>query len=190
MNGATVTIVQESGGTSNFSNNGVMGGQGYYNGSAYGNDLFLGANVTFNVRGSGTMSLNSLGGAGNLADVNVTSNDNQNDPDAQGGIIKQGTGTLTLTGDSYYTGQTLVEQGTLTLTPGATRTGSKSIIVGTTERRIYLQNGSAIGQPAPGVSIVLGQNSGVNGTLTIANAENPENGAGGLCGSLPAREPA
>ncbi len=168
MAGATLTIVQDAASTAGFSNNTVAGGAGANNGSAYGKDLFLGAGVTFNVQGAGTLSVDSLGGAGNLADTNVSGN--ANDPNAQGGLTKQGTGTLTVTGASYYVGQTQVQQGALVLATGASEVGTSAVVVGTTgDAALVLQGNSSIGQPAPGVAIVLGQNSGVQGTLTIGN---------------------
>lgn len=108
MAGALLTV---DGGS--FSGNSVVAGTGGEgnNGSAYGVDLFLGANVTFNV--SSNLTVNSLGGAGNLADPNVANH--ANDPNAQGGIIKTGAGNLTLAGTNYYTGATTVSAGRLTV---------------------------------------------------------------------------
>ncbi len=104
MAGATVNFVQTAAATqAMFQNNSVLGGIGpetANNGSSYGTDLFLGANVTFTVN-SGNLSTDSLGGAGNTSDPNVSAH--ADDPNAQGGVIKKGPGTLTLTGNSYYT---------------------------------------------------------------------------------------
>ncbi len=73
-------------------------------GSAYGTDIFLGADVTFFVSAPADgITVDSLGGAGNITDPNVANR--SSDPNAQGGVIKQGAGTLTLTGNSYYTGR-------------------------------------------------------------------------------------
>ncbi len=110
MKGSSVTIVDGA-----FTGNAANYGVGYQNGSAYGNDLFLGADTTFQVTGS--LSVDSLGGAGNISDPNVSRN--AADPNAQGGVIKQGAGTLTLTGNSYYTGQTVIHSGMVALAAGA-----------------------------------------------------------------------
>jgi len=111
MAGASVTF-QDGG----FASNSVKAGAGFVSGSSYGADLFLGANVTFNV--SSNLTLNSLGGAGNTNDPNVVNNygvNHANDPNAQGGIIKTGAGNLTLIGTNYYTGATTVSAGRLTV---------------------------------------------------------------------------
>ena len=123
MAGASVTVTSGS-----FSLNAVTGGSGGSgnNGSAYGADLFLGGNVVFSP--TSTISVNSLGGAGNLADPNVANN--ANDPNAQGGIIKTGAGTLVLTGSSYYTGPTIVNAGSLVLGASALEQGTQQVIVG------------------------------------------------------------
>lgn len=135
MAGANVTIADGT-----FSSNSAQAGSGgaSNNGSAYGADLFSGNDVTFNV--SSSLSVN-VGGAGNLADANVANN--ANDPNAQGGIIKQGVGTLTLTGSNYYTGNTTVHQGTLALGAGA------------------LEQGTGV--------VTVGQNSGDNATLALGS---------------------
>ena len=132
MPNASLTVVGGS-----FSNNAVAGGTPVYDtgpsaignrGSAYGADLFLGANVTFSIDGGQSVSVNSLGGAGNLADPNVA--DNANDPNAQGGLVKTGYGTLILTGSSFYSGATTIHSGTLALASGAMEQGTTVVTVG------------------------------------------------------------
>ncbi|MBU3666779.1 MAG: PEP-CTERM sorting domain-containing protein [Chthoniobacterales bacterium] len=110
MNGASVTL---NGGT--FTGNSVTAGTGGHNGSAYGADMFLGGNVTLNV--SSSLTLNSLGGAGNLSDPNVARN--ASDPNAQGGIIKTGPGALLLSGNNTYVGATTIAQGTVSMSGSA-----------------------------------------------------------------------
>ncbi len=97
-----------------FSGNAVNYGVGYQNGSAYGKDIFLGRMWTFQVTIG--LSVDSLGGAGNISDSNVSRN--PADPNAQGGVIKQG-GGADLTGNSYYTGQTVIHSGAVVLAAGA-----------------------------------------------------------------------
>jgi autotransporter-associated beta strand protein len=168
MAGATVTVVSTGNGAAGFFANSTAGGTGANNGSAYGDDVFLGGNVAFDVHVGGTLSLANLGGAGNLSDPNVAGN--ASDPNAQGGLIKRGAGTLVLTGTSYFVGQTLVEHGTLTLAAGASEVGTSSIVVGTTgDASLVLGSNANISQPGPNASIVLGQNAGVQGTLIIGS---------------------
>lgn len=123
MAGATLTVTDGV-----FSGNTVTGGIGGNNGSAYGADLFLGANVAFSVSAGQTVSVASLGGAGNLSDPNVAGR--ASDPNAQGGLVKTGPGTLTLTGTSYYVGATTVNSGTLALGAGAKEQGTALVTVG------------------------------------------------------------
>jgi autotransporter-associated beta strand protein len=121
MAGASVTVQSGS-----FTGNSVTAGTGFVGGSAYGADLFLGGNAAFST--TGTIAVNSLGGAGNLLDPNVANS--ASDPNAQGGIIKTGFGTLLLTGTSYYSGITTVNSGVLALAPGATEQGTTVVTVG------------------------------------------------------------
>jgi len=170
MKGASVTI---SGGS--FSSNSVTGGTsnlgGVINGSAYGADLFLGNDVTFNVTNGSSLSVNRLGGAGKTNDPNVAHA--ANDPNAQGGVIKTGEGVLTMTDDNYYTGATVIHNGTVALASGALEQGTSQVIVG--------QNSGAHAILALGSSsvlnvfystnpaVVLGQNARSQGTVTIGN---------------------
>jgi autotransporter-associated beta strand protein len=138
-------------------------------GSAYGDDLFLGGDVIFNI--ASNLSVNSLGGAGNTSDPNVTQD--ANDPNALGGIIKTGAGTLTLTGTSYYTGATTIHQGTVALASGATEQGTSAVIVGQNSgdtATLTLGSGSTLttffGTNPP---IVLGQAAGSTGSLVIGS---------------------
>jgi autotransporter-associated beta strand protein len=128
MAGASLRI---TGGT--FGTNSVVSGTGYVNGSAYGPDFFLGANVVFDLDQNQSLTVVSLGGAGNPEDANVVDNEGHNyanDPNAQGGIIKTGSGTLVLTGTSYYTGPTIVNAGSLVLSGTALEQGTQQVIVG------------------------------------------------------------
>ena len=172
MAGASVTVTSGS-----FSNSTVSGGSGGSgnNGSAYGADLFLGGNVVFSP--TSTISVNSLGGAGNLSDTNVASN--ANDPNAQGGIIKTGAGTLVLTGSSYYTGPTIVNAGSLVLGASALEQGTQQVIVGQNPGDVAtLQLGGssflALGGwnfNTPSAStdqpVIIAQNAGSTGAIVI-----------------------
>ena len=166
MSGASVTI---QGGI--FSNNSVASGIGYYSGSSYGADLFLGTDVTFNVTNGTSLTVSSLGGAGNTNDPNVAQS--ANDPNAQGGVIKTGEGTLTMTGSNYYTGATLIHQGTLALGAGALEQGTSQIIVGQNSgdnATLALGSNTTLNvfygtNPA----VILGQNAGSTGMVIIGN---------------------
>jgi hypothetical protein len=169
MAGASLTVQDVD-----FSGSSVTGGSGGNgnNGSAYGTDLFLGANVNFNV--SSNLTVNSLGGAGNLADPNVAAND----PNAQGGIIKTGAGNLTLTGTSYYTGVTTVNSGTLTLAAGAQERGTTLVTVGQNNgdnatlvlgSSANLTLGGFDGSNGTDAPVMIAQNAGSTGTIVIGN---------------------
>jgi len=158
MDGASLVV--ESG---TFNGNSVAGGTGYVNGSAYGSDLFLGSNVTFQVTGTNNVSLN-LGGAGNLADPNVSGAPSSQLAEADGGVIKTGAGTLTLTGSSYYSGATVIHSGTLALASGASEVGTSTVVIGQDSG----DNGTLLlgaGSNLKGGSLVLGQTAGASGTL-------------------------
>jgi hypothetical protein len=174
MNGASVTVTGGS-----FTGNAVTAGAGYIAGSAYGADLFSGANVTFDV--PTTLMLTSLGGAGNTSDVNITNNYGLNlagDPNANGGLIKTGAGTLTLTGTSYYSGITTVNSGTLALAPSATEQGTTVVTVGQnpgdvatlglgSSSSLFLGGFNGVsGTDAP---LVIAQAAGSTGTVVIGN---------------------
>lgn len=171
MAGATLTVQDGI-----FSSNSVTGGSGGdgNNGSAYGADLFLGGNVTFNV--SSNLTVNSLGGAGNLSDPNVSGN--ANDPNAQGGIVKTGAGNLTLTGTNYYTGVTTVNAGTLTLAPGAEEIGTQLVTVGQNNgdnatlvlgSSASLMLGGFNGGNGTDAPVMIAQSAGSTGTIVIGN---------------------
>jgi hypothetical protein len=172
MNGARLTI--ESG---SFTNNTVVGGASEgIGGSAYGADLFLGSDVTFAPAQGVNVVLTSLGGAGHLADPNVASN--ANDPNANGGIIKTGAGTLTLTGTSYYSGITTVNSGTLTLAAGATEQGTTVVTVGQNPGDVAtlvlgssstLTLGGFNGVSGSDLPLAIAQAAGSTGTVVIGN---------------------
>jgi hypothetical protein len=169
MGGASISVVRTASGTSSFAGNTVTagiggneGGIGGNDGSAYGADLFLGATATFDIQGAGSLSLASLGGAGNLDDPNVA--DNASDPNAQGGIIKTGSGALILTGSNYYSGVTTIHSGTLALAAGALEQGTTVVTIG--------QNAGDV------ATLLLGSNTsltlgGWNATTPSASTDQP-----------------
>lgn len=171
MAGASVTV-QDGG----FASNSVTAGTGYISGSAYGADLFLGSDVTFNVTNGSSLSVNSLGGAGNTNDANIVNNygvNYANDPNAQGGIIKTGAGALTLTGSNYYTGATTIHQGMVGLGAGALEQGSSQVIVGQNSgdnATLALGSSSTLNVfSGSNSAVILGQNVGSTGTVIIGS---------------------
>jgi autotransporter-associated beta strand protein len=173
MAGANLTINAGS-----FASNSVMGGTGFVDGSAYGAALFLGADVTFNI--SNNLTLESLGGAGNTSDPNVKQynpltpqNNAALDPNAQGGIIKTGAATLTMTGSNYYTGATVIHQGTVALGSGAIEQGTSEVIVGQNggDNATLVLGSSSILDVFSGTNsaVMLGQNAGSTGTVVIGS---------------------
>lgn len=162
MEGATLTVTDGS-----YTQNSTTEGQGYVNGSNYGNDIFLGGNVTYTVSGTNNVSVN-LGGAGNTNDPNVSGASADQLAQASGGITKQGTGTLTLTGESYYSGATVVNTGTLAMAAGSKTMGSSSVVVGQNAGdNAVLTFGAGASFSGTG-QVILGQNDGATGTIVIA----------------------
>jgi autotransporter-associated beta strand protein len=171
MAGSTVTIVQDTTGSASFSDNSVLAGTGYYNGSAYGADLFLGGNVNFDVEGTNPLSVNALGGAGDTGNPNVSNAPTNQIAQASGGTIKTGTGTLLLTGTNYYSGVTTINSGTLALAANAFEQGTVSVTVGQNagdNATLALGSSSVLntGNAAP---VVIAQAAGSAGTLIIGN---------------------
>lgn len=168
--GATLNIIDSS-----FAGNTAQGSTGFVGGSAFGADLFLGANTTISVSGSNVQTMTNLGGAGKLSDPNISAH--ANDPNAQGGIFKQGTGTLVVNGvENFYTGSTVINQGTLAFADGASEVGTSSVVVGQNDGDMaILAFGSSANLDLQGFDtqsdtpLIIGQNAGANGTLVIGN---------------------
>lgn len=167
MDGASLTI---TGG--NFNSNSVQAGLGFVNGSAYGTDLFLGADVTFNIPAGQTISMVGLGGAGNTSDANILNSVGgiKNSADADGGIIKTGSGELVLSGENFYSGPTVVNQGTLTFGPNSSEAGTSSVVVGVNpgdDGTLVLSSGASLS--GAGI-LTLGQEEGASGTLVFSGS--------------------
>jgi outer membrane autotransporter protein len=130
------------------------------------------AGVTFDISGSGDQTIKDLSGVGGTVSVGpqtltfgtANSTSFAGSFSGSGGLIKQGSGTFTLTGDSSgFTGKTLLTDGTLAVGPDAAPTAT---LGGT----VIVQNGATLsglgtvgsvtnlGTVAPGGSI---------GTLTV-----------------------
>ena len=105
MNGTTVRITSSS---SNplFTNNTVQpGASGEAIGSAIGANIFLGGDVVFAPQAGTTLPVSGLGGGAFTSDPY--------NPDASGGIVIQGAGTVLLSGTNTHSGATTVTSGTL-----------------------------------------------------------------------------
>jgi autotransporter-associated beta strand protein len=81
---------------------GTFGGPGSAAGQAIGQGLFLGGNVTIQVSGDNSITLPGTDFVGGGTD-----------PQAQGGLIKSGPGTLVLGGSNSYSGGTTISGGTV-----------------------------------------------------------------------------
>ncbi|MFZ0615351.1 MAG: autotransporter-associated beta strand repeat-containing protein, partial [Chthoniobacterales bacterium] len=150
MAGAELTIVDPI-----FMSNSVIPGYGdngtvYNNGLAAGAAMFLGATTTFYISSNSTSTITGDLGGG-AADTRTSGNpangggSYSTDPNAQGGIIKTGRGSLILTGSNSYTGGTVISAGELAVgNSGALGTGSVTLTDGTVLASIA---GSAITLP-------------------------------------------
>ncbi|NBW97147.1 MAG: hypothetical protein EBR28_10560, partial [Planctomycetia bacterium] len=154
----------------------VASGSGWVNGSAYGSDLFVGVDTTFQVTAGQTLAIGNLGGAGNVADPTVSAK--ATDPNVNGGLIKTGAGTLMLTGTSYYSGLTTVNLGTLALASGAMEQGTTVVTVGQNAgdvATLALLSGSRLtlggfnGTSGTDAALVIAQDFGSTGTVVIGS---------------------
>jgi len=168
MGGTSLTINVTAGGASDFSSNsvtaGASGGNGATAGSAYGAGLFSGSNVIFNIAPGQTATVDGIGGAGKITDPNI--GPRSINPNVNGGIIVQGGGEVILTGESYYSGATVVNVGQLTLGTDALEQGTVSMVVGQAvgdDARLQLQGGSRL--------ILYGYADGTDAALMLAQTE-------------------
>ncbi|WP_233235076.1 autotransporter-associated beta strand repeat-containing protein [Bordetella sp. LUAb4] len=101
-----------------------------------------------------------------------------------GGLVKEGTGTQTLTGANTYTGSTKINAGTLAIGPGGS-TASTSVVMLTaagTGYDISAAGAQTIGslQGVAGSTVALGGNDLTLAGVANANFEGVISGAGGL----------
>lgn len=151
-----------------FTGNEAQAGSGVNNGSATGNDIFLGENIVVDTTSS--ISVNALGGAGNTSDPNISSH--ATDENAQGGVIKKGTGTLTLTGTSYYSGQTVINKGVLALAAGAREFGTAGTVLGQNSddvATLLLGSGSTYAHGTASTPLQIAQAAGSTGQVVIGS---------------------
>ena len=92
-------------GTFSFASNAVRPGSGINSGLALGQDIFMmsGSSLTFDI--SSNLSLST----------GIGSDQGAGGGGASGGVIKEGTGTLTFSGENIYTGGTTLSAGTLSV---------------------------------------------------------------------------
>lgn len=155
QSGSQLTIAQTASGTTSFQGSTVSAGQPgdstASEGSMIGADVFLGGNVVFDIEGS--LDIAQVGGSGNSADPNVA--DHLNDPNAQGGLIKTGSGTLALNGENFFRGSPPIDDA-----PGSPTTGL-TVNNGT----VALSEGASLVGP---ISVTVGSGSGAdNSTLEL-----------------------
>lgn len=81
-----------------------------------------------------------------------------------GGLIKQGAGTLALSGTNSYGGNTFVRDGTLVMTSSATLSGSIIAGIGSGDLGNLVVSGGNVVGPA----VVAGGFAGSNGTVTVS----------------------
>ena len=126
--------------------------------------LSNGGTTISDLTGAGTVYLGSntltLGTANNTQFDGVMA-DGGSAEGSGGSVIKQGTGTLTLTGNNTYTGTTTVAGGTLQLAVGASIAGN-----------VNVQNGTSLGGAgtiAGNVDLASGATLASSGTLTLGS---------------------
>ena len=124
MDGASLSI-QGGSFSQNTAPPNTLGGMA---GSGYGDDIFLGDTVQIVLSSDQSLTLTSLGGAGNIVDPNVAPH--AADPNANGGLVLSGGGTLTLTGANTYSGSTTIHSGTLVLAANSAELGTSQVTIG------------------------------------------------------------
>ena len=97
---------------------------------------------------------------------------------AQGGLIKTGSGSLILTGSSFYAGATTIHSGTLALAAGASEQGTTVVTVGQNAGDVAtlvlgsssnLTLGGFNGAGGTDAPIVIAQDAGSIGTIIIGD---------------------
>jgi hypothetical protein len=172
--GATLTI--QTTGNGGFVSNSAGGGSGGTSGSSYGNDIFVGGTTAFSIASGRVLGVNGLGGEGSTTDPNVVGR--VSNLSSQGGVSLAGGGTLQVAGGSYYTGATILNKGTMEMTSGATEEGTTTVVVGQNSgdnATLSFDSGSNLTMGGGSTVITLGQNAGAAGAMLI--------GADGLNGA-------
>jgi autotransporter-associated beta strand protein len=96
---------------------------------------------------------------------------------SNGGISKQGAGSLVLNAQNTYTGATSVTAGTLVIGASASTHADSAVTISNSGSSLVV-NGTINGTLHSGVSTILSGSGTVTGAATVAGALNPGNSAG------------
>ncbi|WP_322517777.1 autotransporter domain-containing protein [Rhodopseudomonas palustris] len=166
--------------------------------AAIENDGSMGLRTT-----SGSISIGSLSGSGTVAAIAAgvpvqslsigslnTSTEFSgtfSDGDSQFALVKTGTGTLTLTGNNFYSGGTTISGGTLQLGNGGLNGSIIGDIINNATLAVDLSNGTSLGgvisgsgelvQRGGGILALLGNNTYTGGTTISSGTLRVGNGA-------------
>lgn len=170
LNGGTLTIRQvistTNNGTRTFNfNGGTLKATGTVTGTGNAAFFNLGTGTaTANVRNNGAI-INSNGF--DVTIVQALGHSNVGGDNAiDGGLSKQGAGTLTLSGVNTYTGATTINAGTLQLSGTADVNTSSGIVVNGATAKLLQASATAISTPVTLTNGTLGGNNTVN-TVTV-----------------------
>lgn len=183
LSGATLLFSQSSsGGTAQIVNNGTIGLRSGLGGISIGSLSGSGIVAATTVGGVPVQTL-TVGSLNTSTEYSGTLIDNG----AQFALGKTGTGTLTLTGDNFYTGGTTISSGTLQLGNGGISGSITGDITNNATLAVNRSNGTSLGgvisgtgqlvKLGGGILALLGNNTYTGGTTISAGTLRVGNGA-------------